>query len=222
MAAEFRTQNAASSLRVEHLEFPPAEFLENDPEDSRFYAAFQNAKIPLFPTGYFAVWSGDARVSVIPYFLMEFSINTMLPEGRLKRALAWCKLKVAFVGHPCVDLGRIDGTVSKEVLEAVNEKLFKKASILAYKGFGAHLPLPGFTRAEGLPVAVCWCVTWGWTMNDPELTASISCYGSKPFKSASATGSRSSTPEPLVTTSNIKWVATWFLPGTISATKIQS
>lgn len=141
-------------LRVQHLNVAPDDFLSGDPEGSAYHRAFQAAGLPEFQFGYFAVWRGDQRVAVVPYFVMDFRLTTMLGDGWLARALGWVRLKIACVGHPSTDLGRIDGEISAEVLSAVNVHLIRKARLVAYKGFPGDLPLPDFVRADSLPICL--------------------------------------------------------------------
>ena len=142
-------------LRLEHLDIAPDDFLAHEADDAYFHRAFQAAKVPPgFTIGYYAVYRNDLRVSVVPYFVMDFPFNTMLPEGLLKRSASWLKLRMVSVGHPSSDFGSIHGEISAEVLELVNRELSKKAKLLVYKGFGDQLPLEGFVRVSGLPNAV--------------------------------------------------------------------
>lgn len=141
-------------LRIEHLDQAPEDFLSDDPEDGRYHRAFQAARVPGFDFGYYVAWDGSTRVAVVPYFLMDFQLNTMLPEGFLKRALGFLKFKVACVGHPSTDLGHMEGKPTHEMLTAINKALREKASLVAYKGFGPDMPLAGFVRVSGLPVAL--------------------------------------------------------------------
>jgi hypothetical protein len=145
-------------LRIEELSKAPDGFLEHDPEDAQFHRAFQAACTSEFQFGYFAIYRDEHRISIVPYFLMDFALNTMLPEGFLKklfdRLAGGLKLKVACVGHPSSDFGRIHGEISAEVLELVNQQLFKKSKLVAYKGFSKDLPLKGYVQVPGLPVAL--------------------------------------------------------------------
>lgn len=145
---------ASDSLSAEDLALPPDDFLADEPEGAAFCKAFQASGIAEFDCRYLAIFRGERRVAVVPYFLHEFCINTMLPDGMLKKCLSWVKFRIACVGHPSADFGRIDGEMSEDVLSLVNATLQKKAPLVAYKGFAAGLPLPGFTRASGLPVPV--------------------------------------------------------------------
>ncbi|MDF3834547.1 GNAT family N-acetyltransferase [Cupriavidus basilensis] len=141
-------------LRIKDLAVPPEGFLQDEPEGGDFYQALQASGIDGFRFGYFAVYRADRLVTVAPYFVMDFRLNTLLPNGWLKRSLSWIRFKLACIGNPTADFGRIQGEVSAEILAAINVELTKKGSLLAYKGFGKDLPLPGFAPAMGLPVPV--------------------------------------------------------------------
>lgn len=143
---------ASDSLSVEELLLPPDDFLADEPEGAAFCKAFQASGITEFDCRYLAIFRGGRRVAVVPYFLHEFCVNTMLQDGVLKKNLSWVKFRIACVGHPSADIGMIDGEISEDVLALVNAALQKKASLVAYKGFAANLPLPGFVRVRGLPV----------------------------------------------------------------------
>lgn len=143
---------ASDSLSVEELLLPPDDFLADEPEGAAFCKAFQASGIAEFDCRYLAIFRDDRRVAVVPYFLHEFYVNTMLPDGVLKKNLSWVKFRIACVGHPSADIGMIDGEISEDVLALANAALQKKASLVAYKGFAANLPLPGFVRVRGLPV----------------------------------------------------------------------
>jgi Acetyltransferase (GNAT) domain len=144
----------APMLRIEDLAVPPEGFLHGEPEGAEFYQAFQASRLDDFSFGYFGVYRADRLVTVAPYFVMNFRLNTLLPNGWLKRSLSWIRFKLACIGHPTVDVGRIHGEVSDETLAAINGELAKKGSLLAYKGFDQHLPMRGFVAAKGLPVPV--------------------------------------------------------------------
>ena len=146
--------DAAGSLSVEELALPPDNFLPDEPEGAAFCKAFQASGIAEFDCRYLAVFRGKQRVAIVPYFLHEFCLNTMLPDGMLKKYLSRVKFRIACVGHPSADFGMIDGEASEDVLSLVNATLRKKTPLIAYKGFAAGLPLPGFVRLNGLPVAV--------------------------------------------------------------------
>ncbi|MCX7192423.1 MAG: hypothetical protein NTY60_02155 [Proteobacteria bacterium] len=141
-------------LSVIELLSPPDDFLPNEPEGAAFHKAFLASGIINFNCRYLAIFRDEQRIAVIPYFLSTFSLGTLLPDSLLKSLLAWIKFSYVCVGHPSTDFGMIDGEVSAEVLALVNTTLGKKAALIAYKGFSEKLPLEGFTRARGLPVAV--------------------------------------------------------------------
>lgn len=140
-------------LTVEDCASPPADFLAAEVEGREFYEAFGASGIEGFTLGYLVVRREGARVAVAPYFVTDYRANTTLPDGWLKRALAWLSFRIACVGHPSTDFGAIDGEISAEVLQAINAELFKRAPVVAYKDFGAGLPLAGFSRESNLPVA---------------------------------------------------------------------
>lgn len=146
--------DAPHSLSMEELALPPDDFLADEPEGAAFCKAFQASGITEFDCRYLAVFRDDRRVAVVPYFLHEFRINTMLTNRMLKKCLSRVKFRIACVGHPSADLGMIDGEISEDVLSLVNAALQKKASLVAYKDFAEDLPLPGFAKARGLPVPV--------------------------------------------------------------------
>jgi len=140
-------------LTVEHHATPPEDFLPDEAEGYAFYKAFQDSAIENFELGYLVVKRGQTRVAVVPYFVTNYYVNTTLENGWLKRLLGWLWFRVACVGHPCADFGMIDGEISEEILQAVNIELFKLAPIVAYKDFGAELPLRGFAKEPNFPVA---------------------------------------------------------------------
>ena len=141
-------------LHIEDLDTPPEGFLHGEPEGAEYYEACRTAGLEDFRFGYFAVYRADTLVTVAPYFVMDFRLNTLLPNGWLKRSLSWISFKLACIGHPTVDVGRIHGEVSEETLALINRELAKKGSLLAYKGFDLNLPMHGFVAAKGLPVPV--------------------------------------------------------------------
>lgn len=141
-------------LSAIELHVPPDDFLPDEPEGAAFHKAFQASGIEGFDCRYLAIFRNDQRVAVVPYFLNTFSVGTLLPEGVLKKSLAWIKFSIACVGHPSTDFGKIDGEVSAGVLALVNATLRGKAPVVAYKGFPGDLPLPGFVRVRGLPATV--------------------------------------------------------------------
>ena len=142
------------NLSVVELHLPPDDFLPNEPEGAAFHKAFLSADIADFECRYLAIYRNGLRVAVAPYFMGNFSLGELLPDGLLKKTVSWIKLRYACVGHPSTDSGMIDGEVSTDVLALVNATLAKKAALVAYKGFPDNLPLKGYSRARGFPVAV--------------------------------------------------------------------
>lgn len=141
------------NLAVIELAAPPDDFLADDPEGAAFHRAFLASNIEGFECRYLCITRNGARIAIVPYFTGRFSLTELLPDGPLKKAFGWIKFGYACVGHPSTDFGAIDGEVSAPVLALVNAKLAEKSRLIAYKGFG-ELPLPGYTRARGLPVSV--------------------------------------------------------------------
>lgn len=141
-----------SMLTIESLPDVPDDFFPDHPEGLRFYRLFGRANVDGFKLGCLVVRRDDRVISTVPYFVMRFALNTMLPEGMMKRLLAGVSLRIACVGHPSADIGRIAGEASAEVLACVNRELAKHAPLVCYKGFGPDLPLPRFARVSGLPV----------------------------------------------------------------------
>ena len=140
-------------LTVEDRASPPGNFLADAVEGYAYYKAFQDAGIEGFELGYLVVKRDGRRVAIAPYFVTKYYVNTTLQDGWLKRMLGWLWFRIACVGHPIADLGMIDGETSAEVLQAINAELFKRAPVVAYKDFGAGLPLAGFSIERNLPVA---------------------------------------------------------------------
>lgn len=145
---------AAGRFFAEDLSTPPDDFLFSEPEGAAFHKAFQASRVAGFECRYLAVFCDGQRMAVVPYFLDELCLNTMLPDGLFKRCLSLLKVHIACVGHPSTDFGLIDGEISADILALVNATLRKKGALIAYKGFAANLPLPGFVQARGLPVPV--------------------------------------------------------------------
>jgi len=141
-------------LRIVETQTCPENFGRSEPEDYRFVRAFQDAGIPDFRFRYLLVYRGEAQVSTIAYFLVDYRLNTLVTNPFLKWLLAPLSFKVACVGHPSTDAGWIEGERSAEVLDAVNGILRGKASAIAYKWFLAPLPLSGFVEVGGLPICV--------------------------------------------------------------------
>jgi hypothetical protein len=142
-----------TGLSVIELDTPPDDFLIDEPEGAAFHQAFLSSGINDFKCAYLAIYRNNLRIAVAPYFLSTLHPGTLLPDGLLKKILSPIKLPIACVGHPSTDFGQIDGEVSADILAMVNATLAKKASLIAYKGFPSPLPLAGFIRARGLPVA---------------------------------------------------------------------
>lgn len=147
-------EDRGSLFSIEDSESVPPDMLAPFAENASYYKSIQSAKIPGFRFGYFTVRRGGLRVCVVPYFVMNFKLNTMLPDFFLKKYSDWIQLKLACVGSPVCDIGRMDGLVTEEVLELVNQQLKNKSKLIAYKGFSSNLPLKGFVCVRGLPVAV--------------------------------------------------------------------
>jgi hypothetical protein len=141
-------------LSVIELDSPPDDFLSDEPEGAAFHQAFLSSGINEFKCRYLAIYRDNQRVAVVPYFLSTLHPGTLLPDGFLQKILSPLKLHIACVGHPSTDFGAIDGEVTADIMALVNATLAKKAALIAYKGFTSTLPLSGFTRARGLPVAV--------------------------------------------------------------------
>ena len=143
-----------SRLAVEDLAQAPLGFLQDDLEGEALYRAFDHAGVENFEVGYLRVWRDGTAIATAPYFRTRYAINTTLQRGWLKRLLSPFWIRMAAIGSPVADYGRIDGEASGEVLEALNAALAKKAPILAYKDFPPGMPLRGFASEPGLPVAV--------------------------------------------------------------------
>lgn len=141
-------------ITAEELDVPPEDFLGDYCEDSHFYSAFQKSKVPGFEVGYLLIRRGVKRVSVAPFFLMDYRPSLFFDNPSLQLLFGFLKFKTAFVGHPSADVGRIDGEISEEVLEAVNDFLSTKASLIVYKFFETALPLHDFFRLSGMPIPI--------------------------------------------------------------------
>jgi len=153
---------SANELGVIELGSPPDDFLPDEPEGVAFHRAWQASGVTAFDCRYLAIFRNKKRIAVAPFFTGRYRASTMLPKGLLKTLFGWIQLSYACVGHPSTDFGVIDGQIdgmadeklSAEVLALVNATLTKKAPLVAYKGFPENLPLAGFVKAQGLPVAV--------------------------------------------------------------------
>lgn len=144
----------SSPLELHDVTEAPDNFLVEHPLSGDFYRAVGSDDIPNFEFGYLVARRGSVREAVVPYFVTVFKFNTMLDEGWLKYAMGDFCLRIACVGHPSAPLGCIDGKVSAELFERVFAMLKTRAPVVAMKGFGPDLPVPGFVRVAGLPVAV--------------------------------------------------------------------
>lgn len=142
-----------NGLSIVELYAPPDDFLPGEPEGAAFHKAFLAAGIREFDCRYLLISRNGKRIAIVPYFLSTFNLGELLPDGWLKKWISWIKFDYACVGHPSTDSGAIDGECAADVLEQVNAVLSKQSSLVAYKGFDDKLPLPGFNRARGLPVA---------------------------------------------------------------------
>ena len=142
-----------SEIQLVDTENTHDNFLDKWPENGEFYRASQHA-IPGFVMAYLVAMRAGARVAVIPYFVTDFKLNTMLDNRLLKRLFGKLSLRIVCVGHPTAAFGRIDGQISESLFDAAYELLSQKAPIVAFKGFADDLPAEGFMRVAGLPVAV--------------------------------------------------------------------
>jgi len=119
-----------------------------------YYASAQEREIPGFTFGYLVAQRTGETIATVPYFVMDFKINTMLEDGWLKRWLGDAGFRMACIGHPCAAFGNIDGAVSEELMSQVFEELKQLAPVVSLKGFKPHMPALGFVEAKGLPVAI--------------------------------------------------------------------
>ncbi|BEV71757.1 hypothetical protein THUN1379_12390 [Paludibacterium sp. THUN1379] len=138
---------------TEHA-LPPDGFLSGFADDEIFYRAFAEGCLPGFEHGFFSIEQDGRRLCTLPYFVTDFQLNTMLSDGWLKPALAWLTVPMACVGHPVADFGRVEGELTPEITRLVSDRLKQKGQLIAWKGYGADLALPEFTRVVGLPVPV--------------------------------------------------------------------
>jgi len=141
-------------LSIVETDLCPEDFADTEPEGHHFIRAFQSAGIGDFRFGYLLVYRDQKRVTVVPYFTTDYRLNTLVTNPWLKRLLAPLSFKVACVGHPSTDAGRIEGEVSADILRAVNAVLRDKAAATAYKWFSQALPLENFVEVSGLPVCI--------------------------------------------------------------------
>ena len=141
-------------LVLHHTKATPPGFLSQEVLSEAYYAATKEHEIPGFEFGYWVATRAGDTVATVPYFLMDFKINTMLEDGWLKRLLGNAGFRMACVGHPCAAFGNIDGTVSEELMTQVFSALKQLAPVVSLKGFKPDMPVVGFVQAKGLPVAV--------------------------------------------------------------------
>lgn len=141
-------------LVLHHTTETPPAFLSHEVLGGAFYAATQEREIPGFHFGYLVASRAGEVIATVPYFLTDFKINTMLEDGWLKRLLGNAGFRMACVGHPCAAFGKIDGSVSEELMAQVFLALKRLAPVVSLKGFKPNTPAVGFVQAKGLPVAI--------------------------------------------------------------------
>ena len=141
-------------LVLHHTKATPLGFLSQEVLGEAYYATTKEREIPGFEFGYWVATRAGDTVATVPYFLMDFKINTMLEDGWLKRLLGNAGFRMACVGHPCAAFGNIDGTVSEELMTQVFLALKQLAPVVSLKGFKPDMAAVGFVQAKGLPVAV--------------------------------------------------------------------
>jgi hypothetical protein len=157
------TRPDTSTLEVHEAAEPPPDFLADEPLGGSFYRAAGSREVPGFRFGFLVAQRAGVRVAVVPYFVTDFKLGTMLDDGLLKRLLGPVGLPIACVGHPCAPFGRIQGELTAELLARVVELLQRHAPVVAMKGFGHDLPVPpGMVRVPGLPVATLALVGNYW------------------------------------------------------------
>lgn len=74
-------------VTITHSDTPPACFFADEAEGGDYYRAFQESESKNFSFGYFTAYRGAEVICTVPYFIMDFSIATMLPEGVLTECL---------------------------------------------------------------------------------------------------------------------------------------
>lgn len=139
-------------LEVKELSQCPAGVFLDGAESQAFLQAFDQCTLQDFQLGYLQVYCDHQCISSMPYFVTTYKVATMVTNPLLRWLLKPLGLRVACVGHPCTDMGYIQGRVNEAVLSAVNAYLARKAKLVAYKMFPNPLPLEGFTQVSGLPV----------------------------------------------------------------------
>jgi len=148
------TREVLEPLVLHHTKATPLGFLSQEVLGEAYYATTKEREIPGFEFGYWVATRGGDTVATVPYFLMDFKINTMLEDGWLKRLLGNAGFRMACIGHPCAAFGNIDGAVSEELMTQVFLALKQFAPVVSLKGFKPDMPAVGFVQAKGLPVAV--------------------------------------------------------------------
>lgn len=151
--------------------------LANDAESYRYHLAFEGGKIEGFKTGYIAVKRGGVIVSIAPYFITDYRLDTTV-QGALKNVLVKVQkylpklfsLRILCVGSPVTDSCKFginpDIPFDADMLEALNVELEKialreKVSVIAFKDviekqtnvFRAPLKKLGYTEVANMPVA---------------------------------------------------------------------
>lgn len=139
---------------IENLNFFPDSFLRKYPENANYYNAFSKANINQFKLGCLKITENSDQITYAPYFIMKFKLGTMIENKLLQKLFQPIQINIACVGHPSVDICRIDGEISNEILLLINQELLKQSKFIAYKGFTNELPLQDFTKIKGLPVPV--------------------------------------------------------------------
>jgi len=148
------TREVLEPLVLHHTKATPLGFLSQEVLGEAYYATTKEREIPGFEFGYWVATRSGDTVATVPYFLMDFKINTMLEDGWLKRLLGNAGFRMACIGHPCAAFGNIDGAVSEELMTQVFLALKQFAPVVSLKGFKPDMPAVGFVQAKGLPVAV--------------------------------------------------------------------
>jgi len=148
------TPQEGGALVLHHISETPKGFLSQEVLGEAYYAATKEREIPGFEFGYLVATRDGETFATVPYFLVDFKINTMLDDGWLKRLLGNAGFRMACLGHPCAAFGNIDGSVSEELMAKVFSALQQFAPVVSLKGFKPNMPAVGFVQAKGLPVAV--------------------------------------------------------------------
>lgn len=141
-------------LQVHEIAKLPAGAFTNEPEGAAFMNAFAACGLPDFELGFLQVTRAGKVAATTPYFVTQFRLGTMVTQSWLKWLLKPFSFRIASVGHPSTDIGRIEGEVSAAVLSAIDSYLRTKAHLVVFKMFTAVLPTDGFATAQGLPIHV--------------------------------------------------------------------